>query len=250
MSALRTSDLRAVLEVAWSLGEAEDLPAFREAALALCPRLVEGDVCAYNEVPADGSPALVMMDHYPAGLPWWDAVGRLRDEHPLVLHFLATGSGKTIAISDLMSRRAFEGSEFYREVLSYCDGRDQLAVSMGPPDVAIGFAVNRRRRGFSARDHEVLDALRPFLVQARRRVTRREHTSGELTVPALRELGLTRREAEVLARVALGETNAAIATALGSSPLTVAKQLTRVYEKLGVPNRTAAVRAARERLGL
>src|SRR5688572_25621414 len=102
MSALRTSDLRAVLDVAWSLGEAQDLPSFRRAALDLCPRLVPGDVHGYNEVPADGAPPLVLMDHTPTQDAWWDAIGRLRDEHPIVQNFLATGDGRTTAISDLM----------------------------------------------------------------------------------------------------------------------------------------------------
>ena len=57
----------------------------------------------------------------------------------------------------------------------------------------------------------------------------------------LRRLGLTGREAEVLHRVAGGMTNAQVAVELGTSPLTVKKQLEGVYHKLGVANRTAAV---------
>jgi DNA-binding CsgD family transcriptional regulator len=249
MTALRTRDLRAVLDVAWSLGEAPDLPAFRRAALELCAGLVPGDVHGYNEVPPGGAAPLVMMNATPAAAAWQEALVRLRDEHPLVRRFLATGDGSATAISDLMTPRAFRGSEFYRDVLSFADGRDQIAVSMGGPGgVVIGLAVNRLRPGFSRRDHEVLDALRPFLVQAHRRVVERERR--DLTPVALRDLGLTQREAEVLALVARGATNAGIAGTLGCSELTVAKHLTHVYGKLGVANRTGAVREARERLAL
>jgi len=60
----------------------------------------------------------------------------------------------------------------------------------------------------------------------------------------LESLGLTRREAEVLAWVAHGKTNAEIARILGTSPHTVAHQLQRVYDKLGVETRTAAAALA------
>ncbi|HEY7678549.1 MAG TPA: helix-turn-helix transcriptional regulator, partial [Candidatus Methylomirabilis sp.] len=61
---------------------------------------------------------------------------------------------------------------------------------------------------------------------------------------ALEHLGLTRREAEVLAWVAEGKTNAEIGTILGARPRTVAKHLERIYQKLGVETRVAAANLA------
>ncbi len=63
---------------------------------------------------------------------------------------------------------------------------------------------------------------------------------------ALEELGLTRREAEVLAWVAEGRTNDDIARILGRRSKTVAKHLEHVFQKLGVETRTAAAVRARE----
>ena len=57
---------------------------------------------------------------------------------------------------------------------------------------------------------------------------------------------LAPREQEVLELALLGESNAAIATTLGIKPITVGKTLTRVYAKLGVKNRVAAVQKWRE----
>ena len=54
---------------------------------------------------------------------------------------------------------------------------------------------------------------------------------------------LTSREQEVLALVAEGRSNAEIAAALWIAPGTVRTHLEHVYAKLGVQNRTAAVRA-------
>ena len=51
---------------------------------------------------------------------------------------------------------------------------------------------------------------------------------------------LTRREGEVLQRIALGETDAAIGRALGISPKTASKHVENILRKLGVETRTAA----------
>jgi DNA-binding CsgD family transcriptional regulator len=61
---------------------------------------------------------------------------------------------------------------------------------------------------------------------------------------ALEALGLSRREAEVLAWVAEGKTNPEIAVILGLSRRTVGNHLARIYARLGVETRTAAARLA------
>ena len=61
------------------------------------------------------------------------------------------------------------------------------------------------------------------------------------------QLSLTDRETEVLALVADGLTNRAVARRLGISEATVKTHLAHVYTKLGVLDRAAAVREAWER---
>ena len=63
---------------------------------------------------------------------------------------------------------------------------------------------------------------------------------------ALRHLGLTARQAEVLARVVEGGTNTSIASALGIRPATVKKLLEQIYATLGVHDRRSAIAAAVE----
>ncbi len=62
---------------------------------------------------------------------------------------------------------------------------------------------------------------------------------------AVASLGLTPREVEVLGLLAAGQANKEIARALGVSPNTVKTHLARLYEKLGVTSRTAAIAQAR-----
>ena len=60
------------------------------------------------------------------------------------------------------------------------------------------------------------------------------------------KLGLSKREAEVLAWVSAGKTNSEIAAILGMRPLTAKTHVRNILEKLGVENRTSAASKAQE----
>ena len=62
---------------------------------------------------------------------------------------------------------------------------------------------------------------------------------------AIRSLGLTERECEILARLASGESNKEMARTLGISPNTVKTHVSHVFEKLEVQKRVAAIEKAR-----
>jgi len=71
------------------------------------------------------------------------------------------------------------------------------------------------------------------------------HEEGvELAAKPLESLGLSGREAEVLAWVAEGKTNPEIALILSLSPRTVQTYVDRIFRKLGVETRTAAAATA------
>ncbi len=74
---------------------------------------------------------------------------------------------------------------------------------------------------------------------------RRAHLAAE----SLSHLGISGREAEVLAWAAAGKSDEGIARILGMSFRTVKKHLEHVYQKLGVENRTAAAAIAHEAAG-
>jgi len=62
---------------------------------------------------------------------------------------------------------------------------------------------------------------------------------------AIRSLGLTARECEILALLASGQSNKEMARALGISPNTVKTHIARVFEKLEVQKRIHAIEKAR-----
>ncbi|WP_019586726.1 ATP-binding protein [Deinococcus apachensis] len=117
------------------------------------------------------------------------------------------------------------------------------------------------RRGETARAAalycRMLDELGPggapyMLAEARQGLARLEGRAVTVSAPKAprSEPGLTDltpRETEVLARVALGDTNAGIARALGISLPTVNAHLRTIFSKLGVGSRVLAARVAVER---
>ncbi len=74
------------------------------------------------------------------------------------------------------------------------------------------------------------------------------HPGEPLSVSAMVQLGLTPRQAEVLLRLAQGDSNKSIARHLGITPATVKTHLEEIYRRLGAKNRTAAVCVIRDAL--
>lgn len=68
----------------------------------------------------------------------------------------------------------------------------------------------------------------------------------EINVQALESLGISEREREVLELLAAGSSNKEIARRLDVSPNTVKTHVARLFEKLSVGRRTAAISRARE----
>jgi DNA-binding CsgD family transcriptional regulator len=76
-----------------------------------------------------------------------------------------------------------------------------------------------------------------------------EERSAQPSAEEMISLGLTCRESEILSWVAQGKTNPEIGIILSISQRTVQKHLERIYVKLGVENRTAALSMVRQLSG-
>ena len=80
---------------------------------------------------------------------------------------------------------------------------------------------------------------------ARRLTARPAPAIFEVNHAAIRSLGLTSRERQILEQLASGQSNKELARALGISPNTVKTHVARLYEKLEVRNRIEAIEKAR-----
>jgi ATP/maltotriose-dependent transcriptional regulator MalT len=111
-------------------------------------------------------------------------------------------------------------------------------------EVDLARAEAQRERMENAR---LTEALAEIGLRLRRsEVTTAAH-DGAPRPEDLRGLGLTPREAEVLYWVTQGKTNDDVGLILALSMSAVKKHLGRIYDKLGVDNRTAAADAVRRR---
>ena len=79
----------------------------------------------------------------------------------------------------------------------------------------------------------------------RKLTPRPSHGPFERNRAAIRSLGLTDRECDILDRLASGRSNKELARDLGISPNTVKTHVARVYEKLEVQKRVQAIEKAR-----
>jgi len=79
----------------------------------------------------------------------------------------------------------------------------------------------------------------------RRLTPRPAAASFERNEAAIRALGLSPRECEILALLASGRSNKQLARTLGISPNTVKTHLARLYQKLEAQNRVQAIGKAR-----
>ncbi len=194
IAALTRTDLEATLRF---LGEASDAPdqvSFRRGMLSGLHGLIDCDVIGYNEVDLERGTILVLHD--PIGsLP--DEVGAqlllVASEHPVLTRNRA-GDLRPYAISDFLSTRQFHRMALYQDFFRHLEAQDQIAFGL-PGEAAIGIAMNRPTRGFSARDRELLELLRPHLTRAWERVRERERAAALI---AGLELGLEQEASAVI----------------------------------------------------
>jgi DNA-binding CsgD family transcriptional regulator len=234
------SDFRATLEFVLELQTAPDVDAFRQRILRL-RELVPGHVIGYNEVSPDGETFAVLdppESNYP-GVE--DVFARFADQHPVIQHFRETGDHGPLALSDFLSEDDLHSLDLYRHIYASMGVEDQLCMMLPSTDnVVIGIVINRRDRGFSERDRELLRLIRPHAAQAFMDARMREALE-PLSARRVAELGLTDRQRDVARLLTAGQTPEQIASELTISPHTARKHLANLYEVLGVHSRAECI---------
>jgi DNA-binding CsgD family transcriptional regulator len=110
--------------------------------------------------------------------------------------------------------------------------------------VHAGFASLQRLVDAELTERGLIELIRPHLGDLRRIARAIDDARAAWGVPSPGRTALpclTGREQEVVRWLAAGKTDRDIGDILGISPRTVHKHLQRIYEKLGVETRTAAV---------
>jgi DNA-binding CsgD family transcriptional regulator len=243
---MNASDLRSALDCLGAITEATAVDgAFSRHGVAGLRRLVSSDLSHLSVCDLESGHRSVVSD-----VP--GAISRRQVEvfdhhfhhHPLVRAHARNPAAVTVRISDLLPAADFRRmplyDDYYRAI--------RIDYAMAVPihvhrNELVSFVVNRSGRDFSDRDRECLEAIRTHLGNLYR-LTAKGARAAWGVPPAQGEAsdaGLTAREREVLEWLSGGKTDRDIADILGISPRTVHKHLQRIYEKLGVETRTAAV---------
>ena len=207
---------------------------FPDAVLEQLRALIPCDVVSYGEFDPSRrgwrcAPRWAGEPHAPVTDAIREAFHALRDQYP----HRPSDPVSLLRWSDRISHRDRRRSQLYCEVSRPLGCEYKLTLWLKDDQACLGaFSFDRFRGDFSDRDLEVMETLRPHLLKLARRAVRQW--------PEI-AASLTSREREILAWVARGKSNEQIAITLWLSLGTVRKHLDNIYEKLDVPNRTAAV---------
>jgi DNA-binding CsgD family transcriptional regulator len=225
-----------------------DLEELCHGLLRALREAVPAEWCALNELPAD-LPRTISISEPPVPAAIHVAFARYASQNPLVRYYLQTHDGRATRFSDLLARRELHRLDLYREVYRPLGVEYQIAFTLPASSrQLLGIALSRATRDFSATERDLLNLLRPYLIQAYRNAL--AHTllargaGRRIVVSDLRALGLTQRQAEVLRLVAMGYSDHDAATALGIGVRTAQKHLERCYRTLAVSDRSQAARLA------
>jgi DNA-binding NarL/FixJ family response regulator len=256
MPAVTSKDLRTVLDLVFALNADErEHPNAPLYVLTELGRLVGADVCSYTRVD-NRTTRLVTSEVAPLRenlieSPDFHAVFH---QHPAHAAFRdgRLQPGKATAISDLAEAAELRRLRLYVDFYAPRGTLDQLlCVASLDRRHANTLAFNRSRRGFGARERDLVELITPHWAQAMDRRARTEALTASVRRlarhadrldEALTGLPtLTRSERDVVEHVADGLTDREIARSLTISPRTVHKHLENVYRKLGAGNRTSLV---------
>jgi DNA-binding CsgD family transcriptional regulator len=224
-----------------------DLAEFRVAVIDALRRAVSCDWISINEVPPLGSDdqwAIVEPEMPQALHEIW---GRYMHQNPLLLYMLESRNGTARRLSEMIGTEDFHALDLYRYLYGPIGLEFQMAFTLPQePPRMLGIALSRNARSgdFSEADRDLLNAARPYLIQSYRNAvafeTLRAAVGAEALTSALLASGLTRREADVMALLARGRSNADLATSLGISTRTAEKHVQNSFRKLDVKSRSAA----------
>ena len=241
---LSSTDLRAVLATLRSIGETSATGnGFAGQGVTQLPRLVSSELTTLSICDLDSGHRSVVSS-LPGAISRREieVFDRYFFEHPLVREHGRNPAAETRRINDLVPTADFQRTPLYNEYYRPIRIDHAMAVPIHVDrNLLVSFVFNRSKRDFSDRDRACLELIRPHLGNFYRLTRAMDNVRTAPLPQAGPGLRLSPREREVMQWLATGKTDRDIGEILGISPRTVHKHLQRIYEKLGVETRTAAV---------
>ena len=243
---LSNADLRGALDALHAIGEnGLGRESFARRGLDCLPRLVSSELTTLSVCNLETGHRSVVSDS-PGSISRREieVFDRYFYDHPLVREHGRNPDAVTRRIGELLPESRFHRTPLYNDYYRVIRIDHVMAVPFHVDGrYLVSFVLNRSKRGFSDRDRDRLEIMRPHLGNLYRlsvAASRHWAPPAESAPPD----SLTLRERDVLGWVAAGKTDRDIGAILEISPRTVHKHLQHIYEKLGVETRTAAVMRA------
>ncbi|MCC6415498.1 MAG: response regulator transcription factor, partial [Opitutaceae bacterium] len=175
--------------------------------------------------------------------------------HPILAHYARHGIGRALRVSDVVAHAEYERNPIYARCMKPHGLRHTLAMIFdAAPGRHTAISFDRRAHDFTVREVALLEAVAPHLAALLVRLELHTGKKRPWREPTTRDwlagdLGVSNREAELLLHLAEGLGNREIAAKAGLAEATVRKHFENAFRKLGVANRVAAAKLARERVG-
>jgi DNA-binding CsgD family transcriptional regulator len=162
-------DLRAVSQSIQMLYQPTDLDGFPRHVFEALHSLVRCDYFAYNEFGSDG---LLKLLHCEPELPaastqfLYSLGAEFTREHPGVEYVTRTGSTEPLKITDFTSQQKWRRTTLYNEFFHPLQCEYQIGFAFPVVNGQVGLGFNCALRDYSEDDRQLLELLRPHLVQA------------------------------------------------------------------------------------
>jgi DNA-binding CsgD family transcriptional regulator len=215
---------------------------FARRGVECLPGLVASELTTLSVCNLDSGHRAVVSD-VPGALSAQEVVlfDRYFHEHPLVREHGRNPRAVTKRIDDLVPQAEFRQSGLYNDYYRAIRIDHAMALPIHVDQrLLVSFVFNRRGSGFSDEERDALELIRPHLGNLYRLCA----ALGRAGWAPAQRWQLTPREEDVLRWLSAGKTDRDIGAILEISPRTVHKHLQRIYQKLGVETRTAAVARA------
>jgi DNA-binding CsgD family transcriptional regulator len=239
-----------LLELIADTSELLDLEEFRPGIIAALHRAIQADWVGVSDVGPDPRSIVEIVDP-PLPPEMHVEFAELAHQNPLVRRLDETRDGRVYRISDVVTQAQFHKLEVYERVYVPIGLEYQMAFTLeSGEDRMLGVHLSRKKRDFSDRDRDLLNAARPFMIQVYRNAIRYTAAlaAGADPLPppldSLVALGLTDRQAEILQQLASGASENEISVRLGLSRRTVQKHAEHIYRRLDVNSRSEAAALA------
>lgn len=160
-----------MLAVVRAIAAVDDSDAFGRVVLGELDRVVPFDFGAVDEL--DPRAKQVRATTHPTDVsrpPWgWEVYARYAPQNPVIEYVQRTGDGSARRVSDFITQAELHRLGLYEHVFAPVGIEYQIGWSLpARRPLLIGMALGRSHRDFDDDERDLLNALRPHLIQAYR----------------------------------------------------------------------------------